>query len=221
MPVPSNCESTDAITGRTFLCVLDEQTTPGSHRTLPLHFRTKDTALFDRLDYSAQPSSEQALAEARAGRAFTPGTGPELNLTPATAPSDELQPYRSFTVKTVNQADYRLTASTVSGAAGDTVPVHNAGPPGSPPSARANPPRPSTSTSPSARRSLPSPTAAGLSPRPATAATPPSTSPNPASSPPTPSPQPSISTRSSRTLPAAPSSTTTPTNPLSAPSTPT
>ncbi|MFE6727846.1 hypothetical protein ACFVDN_08145 [Streptomyces californicus] len=132
MPVPSNCESTNAITGRTFLCVLDEQTTPGSHRTLPLKFRTKDTALFDRLDYSAQPYSEQALAEARAGRASTPGTGPELNLTPAAAPSDELQPYRSFTVKTVNRADYRLTASTVSGAAGDTVPVtvtvHNAGP---------------------------------------------------------------------------------------------
>lgn len=132
MPVPSNCESTNALTGCTFLCVLDEQTTPGSHRTLPLKFRTKDTALFDRLDYSAQPYSEQALAEARAGRACTPGTGPELNLTPAAAPSDELQPYRSFTVKTVNQADYRLTASTVSGAAGGTVPVtvtvHNASP---------------------------------------------------------------------------------------------
>ncbi|MGW4359447.1 hypothetical protein ACWEKU_11905 [Streptomyces californicus] len=107
MPAPSNCESTNAITGRTFLCVPDEQTTPGSHRTLPLKFRTKDTALFDRLDYSAQPYSEQALAEARAGRASTPGTGPELNLTPAAAPSDELQPYRSFTVKTVNRADYR------------------------------------------------------------------------------------------------------------------
>ncbi|MFB4426990.1 DUF11 domain-containing protein [Streptomyces sp. QL37] len=132
MSVPSNCESTNAVTGRTFLCVLDERTTPGSYHSLPLKFRTKDMALFDRVDYSAQPYSEQALAEARAGRAFTPGAGPELNLTPAAAPSDELQPYRSFTVKTVNQADYRLTASTVSGAAGDTVPaavtVHNAGP---------------------------------------------------------------------------------------------
>ncbi|MFJ6890003.1 hypothetical protein ACIQRC_34860 [Streptomyces californicus] len=132
MPIPSNCKSTNALTGRTFLCVPDEQTTPGSHRTLPLKFRTKDMALFDRVDYSAQPSSEQAVAEARPGRASTPGTGPELNLTPAAAPSDELQPYRSFTVKTVNQADYRLTASTVSGAADDTAPatvtVHSAGP---------------------------------------------------------------------------------------------
>ncbi|NEE20942.1 hypothetical protein G3M58_82595, partial [Streptomyces sp. SID7499] len=75
MSVPSNCESTNAVTGRTFLCILDERTTPGSYYSLPLKFRTKDMALFDRVDYSAQPYSEQALAEARAGRAFTPGAG--------------------------------------------------------------------------------------------------------------------------------------------------
>ncbi|WP_234310710.1 MULTISPECIES: hypothetical protein [unclassified Streptomyces] len=81
MPAPSNCESTNAITGRTFLCVPDEQTTPGSHP--PPETPHQGHGPFDRLDYSAQPYSEPALAEARAG---TPGTGPELNLTPAAPP---------------------------------------------------------------------------------------------------------------------------------------
>ncbi|WP_244187761.1 hypothetical protein [Streptomyces regalis] len=131
-PVPSNCEFNDASTGRTLLCVLDEKAAPGSYQTLPLSFRAKDNALFDRIDYSVQPYSEQALADQRHGQVFTSGTGAELNLSPASPTDEETNSYRILSVRATNTADYRLTGSQVSGAAGEvvqaSVTVRNHGP---------------------------------------------------------------------------------------------
>ncbi|MFI8997819.1 hypothetical protein [Streptomyces sp. NPDC053542] len=131
-PVPANCEYNDGDTGRTLLCTLDEKAAPGSYHSLPLGFRAKDNALFDRIDYSVQPYSEQARDEQRHGQVFTPGSGAELDLSPAPATDEETDPYRMLSVRAKNTADYRLTGSQVSGAAGETVQasvtVRNQGP---------------------------------------------------------------------------------------------
>ncbi|MEV0598780.1 hypothetical protein AB0I82_05660 [Streptomyces sp. NPDC050315] len=131
-PVPSNCEYNDTPTGRTLLCTLDEKAAPGSYHTLPLRLRAKDNALFDRIDYSVQPYSDQALDEQRHGQVFTSGAGDELNLSPAPATDEETDPYRILSVRAKNTADYRLTGSQITGAAGETVQasvaVRNRGP---------------------------------------------------------------------------------------------
>lgn len=136
----SNCEYRDHATGTSALCVLDEAVAPGERYELTSALRVGRNALYERFDHSVLPYSDEALEEARGGEAWTPGTGPELNLRPvatqrAAAGGEDLDlsdNYRSVMLDARNTADLKLTGSKVRGAVGDTVSatvtVHNRGP---------------------------------------------------------------------------------------------
>ncbi|MGW1358885.1 hypothetical protein ACWCQP_15855 [Streptomyces chartreusis] len=136
----SNCEYRRHETGESALCVLDEAVAPGERYALTTGLRVGRNALYERFDHSVLPYSDQALAEARGEWTWTPGKGPELDLSPvvaaqAAAGEDDLDlsdNYRPVILDAKNTADLKLTGSRVRGAVGDTVTasvtVHNKGP---------------------------------------------------------------------------------------------
>ncbi|MEU1254606.1 hypothetical protein ABZ445_15105 [Streptomyces chartreusis] len=136
----SNCEYRRHETGESALCVLDEAVAPGERYALTTGLRVGRNALYERFDHSVLPYSDQALAEARGEWTWTPGKGPELDLSPvvaaqAAAGEDDLDlsdNYRAVILDAKNTADLKLTGSRVRGAVGDTVTasvtVHNKGP---------------------------------------------------------------------------------------------
>jgi hypothetical protein len=136
----SNCEYRDHSTGTSALCVLDEAVAPGERYELTSALQVGRKALYERFDHSVLPFSDEALDQARGGRTWTPGAGPELNLRPvaaqrAAAGGEDLDlsdNYRAVILDARNTADLKLTGSQVRGAAGDTVTarvtVHNRGP---------------------------------------------------------------------------------------------
>ncbi|MFE0250650.1 hypothetical protein [Streptomyces sp. NPDC059010] len=136
----SNCEYRRHETGTSALCVLDEKVAPGEQYALTTGLRVRDRALYERFDHSVVPYSDAALEEARGEWAWTPGTGPELDLRPAAtrtaaAAGEDLDlsdNYRAVILDARNTADLKLTGSRVRGAVGDTVTaavtVHNRGP---------------------------------------------------------------------------------------------
>jgi hypothetical protein len=136
----SNCEYRDHATGTSALCVLDEAVAPGERYELTSALRVGRNALYERFDHSVLPYSDKALEEARGGETWTPGTGPELDLSPVTARRaaagdedlDLSDNYRAVILDARNTADLKLTGGKVRGAAGDTVSarvtVYNRGP---------------------------------------------------------------------------------------------
>jgi hypothetical protein len=136
----SNCEYREHETGTAALCVLDETVAPGDRYELTTGLRVGRKALYERFDHSVLPYSDQALEEARGEWTWTPGRGPELNLSPAAARRtaagekdlDLSDNHRAVVLDARNTADLRLTGSKVRGAVGDTVTarvtVHNRGP---------------------------------------------------------------------------------------------
>ncbi|MEV7682595.1 hypothetical protein AB0O64_29200 [Streptomyces sp. NPDC088341] len=147
-----NCEYLDenppaTPVGTWALCVLDEPIAPG--RTFSLDagaLRTNRSVLYDRFDYAAEPYSDEALEQARAGRPFVRGGGADLDPRPAAAPAraglagtvggaaagsmadavdetdvDTSDNYRSMLINAINTADLKLIGGEVEGAAGETV----------------------------------------------------------------------------------------------------
>lgn len=128
-------------TGAQALCVIDHPVAPGETYSLggAGDLLVTSHALYERYDYSVEAYSDQALDQARAGRPFVQGTGPELELQPVPAahpalaqdmdPSDN---YRMAMIDADNTADLILQGSAVQGVPGDvvtaSVAVRNRGP---------------------------------------------------------------------------------------------
>lgn len=110
--------------GTEALCTFDGTFEPGSayETSEPLKVKAADFALLDVFTYGFSAVSPQQARELLASGDYTPGTGPDLTLRPATgtSPGDYAQ-YVDIDLPTHGPSDFALTGDSLKGAAGDTV----------------------------------------------------------------------------------------------------
>lgn len=110
--------------GTEALCTFDGTFEPGSayEASEPLKVKAADFAMLDVFTYGFSAVSPEQARDLLASGDYTPGTGPDLALRPATGTSpDDYAQYVDIDLPRHGPSDFALTGDSLKGAAGDTV----------------------------------------------------------------------------------------------------